>query len=62
MINTVQANNHNLWNQIVKKETEVRRNYEYLTGDTLAKKFYNGSNATNVELGLKTYKNNFNQP
>ena len=62
MINTVQANNHNLWNQIVRKETEVRRNYEYLTGETLAKKFYNGSNATNVELGQNTYKSKFNQP
>ena len=52
MINTVQAKDHCLWDQIVKKELAAKRRYEFLTGETVAKKFFNGQNKTNVDVNL----------
>ena len=56
MIHTVQANDHRLWDQIVKKEIGSKRRFEYLTGETVAKQFYSGTNYDNVEQGLQTYR------
>lgn len=55
MIGTAYANDHTLWGQIVKKENDVKARYEYLTGETSAKKFYNGSNSVNVDSKLQTF-------
>ena len=55
MIGTTYTNDHTLWNQIVKKENEAKARFEFLTGETSAKKFYNGSNSKNVYSKLQTY-------
>ena len=55
MINTSQSNEHALWNQVVRRENEAKRRFEFLTGETQAKKFYNGQNVTNVENKLSTF-------
>ena len=47
---------HALWDQIVKKEAATKQRFEYLTGQTQAKKFYNGQNAQNVDKTLVTYQ------
>ena len=59
MINTVQAGDHRLWDQIVRKEQEAKKRFEFLTGETVARKFYNGSNLDNVDKNLQTYKGKF---
>ncbi len=43
MINTNLAGNHALWDQVVRKETEAKKRFEFLTGETSAKKFFNGT-------------------
>ena len=49
MINTMMQGDHALWNQIVEKEARTKQRFEYLTGQTQAKKFFNGQNNDNVE-------------
>ena len=55
MINTSLGNEHALWDQIIRKENVAKQRFEYLTGETQAKKFYNGQNANNVDNKLDTY-------
>ena len=55
MINTGQSNEHALWGQIVRRENEAKRRFEYLTGETQAKKFYQGQNVGNVDKNLSTF-------
>ena len=55
MINTSLGNEHALWDQIVRKETVTKKHFEYLTGETDARKFFNGSNLQNVDTHLKTF-------
>lgn len=52
MLNTVQAVNHRLWDQIVKKELDAKKRFEYLTGETNAKQFYSNQNKDNVEKNM----------
>lgn len=47
---------HALWNQIVEKEARTKQRFEYLTGQTQAKKFFNGQNTDNVDKTLVTYQ------
>ena len=54
MISTAYGKDHALWDQIVKKETETKKRFEYMTGETVAKKFFNGTNAFNVNKNLTT--------
>ena len=56
MIKTATGREHALWSQIVNKESDTRRRFEYMTGETTAKKFFQGQNAPNVERNLDTYK------
>ena len=46
---------HRLWDQIVKKEAIQKARFEYLTGETSAKKFFNGTNSTNVDTNMLTF-------
>lgn len=55
MIRTAYTNDHTLWNQIVSKENNTKARYEFLTGETSAKKFYNGTNVKNVDTKLNTF-------
>ena len=55
MIGTVYTNNHRLWGQICQKEIDSKARYEYLTGETSAKKFFSGSNSVNVDSKLQTF-------
>lgn len=52
MINTTYAKDHVLWDHIVRKENEAKRRWEFLTGDTSAKKFYSGALEGNVDRHL----------
>lgn len=54
MISTAYGKDHALWDQIVKKELEAKKRFEYMTGETQAKKFFNGTNTNNVNKNLKT--------
>lgn len=47
---------HALWDQIVRKEAETKKRFEYLTGQTQAKKFYNGQGEKNVDHTLVTFQ------
>ena len=57
MINTVLATNHTLWDQIVKKELEAKKRFEYLTGESVERKFYSKQNEDNVKKSLNVDKN-----
>ena len=57
MINTVLATNHTLWDQIVKKEQEAKKRFEYLTGESVERKFYSQQNEDNVKKSLNVDKN-----
>lgn len=48
---------HALWDQIVRKESETKHRFEILTGETSAKKFYNGQNHRNVSQRIVTLNN-----
>lgn len=52
MIGTAYSKDHYLWDQIVKKEAVAKKRFEYLTGQTTAKKFFNGTNTGNVDRRL----------
>ena len=54
MISTAYGKDHALWDQIVKKELEAKKRFEFMTGETVAKKFFNGTNAFNVDKNLAT--------
>ena len=68
MIGTAYSKDHTLWDQIVRKETEAKKRFEYMTGETVAKKFFNGTNTFNVDKNLQTvasrdpYHSTFNTP
>ena len=49
------SKDHRLWDQIVKKEAIQKARFEYLTGETTAKKFFNGTNSTNVDTNMLTF-------
>ena len=55
MINTSYGNEHALWDQVVRKENGAKQHFEFLTGETDAKKFYNGQNTKNVDDRLNTF-------
>jgi len=55
MIKTTYGKEHALWDQIVRKETDARKRFEYLTGETAAKKFYNGQLCNSVDRKLQTF-------
>lgn len=57
MISTATAGNHALWDQVVRKEADAKRRFEFITGDTQAKKFFSGSLKNSVEGKLQTYGN-----
>ena len=59
MIRTLYTKDHVLWDKIVRKENEAKRRWEYLTGDTSAKKFYNGVLESRVDERLETYDKAF---
>ena len=42
MINTAMSKDHALWDQIVRKEVDAKKRFEFMTGETQAKKFYSG--------------------
>ena len=52
MIGTAYSKDHYLWDQIVKKEADAKKRFEYLTGQTTATKFFNGTNRQNVDRNL----------
>ena len=52
MISTAYGKDHALWDQIVRKETDAKKRFEYMTGETVAKKFFNGTNTANVNKNL----------
>ena len=56
MINTGYAKEHALWDQILRKEVDAKKRFEFLTGETQAKKFFSGTNRTNVDKGLDTFE------
>ena len=56
MIATAYGKDHALWDQIVRKEMDVKKRFEFLTGETTAKKFYNGTNKQNVDKRLNTFE------
>ena len=59
MINTGNHREHALWGQIVGKESEARKRFEYLTGETSAKKFFNGTLKRDVDTKLQTFDAQF---
>lgn len=59
MISTAYGKDHALWDQIVKKETEAKKRFEYMTGETTASKFFNGTNQGNVDKKLQTISSQF---
>lgn len=59
MIGTAFSKDHALWGQIVNKESETRKRFEYLTGETQAKKFFNGTMKTGVDAKLETFDGQF---
>lgn len=44
MFNTMMQGDHRLWDQIVRKESDAKKRFEYLTGHTQAARFFNGVN------------------
>jgi hypothetical protein len=60
MINTATSKDHALWDQIVRKEADQKARFEYLTGETVARKFFNGNNSFNVEKKITTYNKRLN--
>ena len=54
MISTAYGKDHALWDQIVRKETEAKKRFEFMTGQTTATKFFNGTNVSNVDKNLMT--------
>lgn len=55
MIGTAYSKDHALWGQIVNKESDTRKRFEYLTGETQAKKFFNGTMKAGVDARLETF-------
>lgn len=55
MIGTGYNKEHALWDQIVRKEADTKRKFEFMTGETTAKKFYNGTLRGDVDQKLATY-------
>ena len=39
----------------MRKETEAKKRFEYMTGETTATRFFNGTNSMNVNRGLNTF-------
>ena len=39
----------------MRKETEAKKRFEYMTGETTATRFFNGKNRMNVSKGLNTF-------
>lgn len=44
MINTSLSKDHALWDQVVRKEAIAKQRFEFMTGETTATKFFNGTN------------------
>lgn len=59
MINTGYNKEHALWDQIVKKEAETKKRFEFMTGETTAKRFFNGTLCNSVDNRLTTYAKSF---
>ena len=49
MMNAMLAQDHALWDQIVKKEAVTKKRFEFLTGETTAKNFFSGVNKNDVD-------------
>lgn len=49
MIGTGYHKEHALWDQIVRKEMDAKKRFEFLTGETTAKKFFNGTLKSSVD-------------
>ena len=45
----------------MRKEVETKKRFEYMTGETAAKKFFNGTNAFNVDKNLTTMASQMHQ-
>ena len=54
MIKTNLARDHALWNQITRKENTTRQQFEFMTGQTQADRFFSGNNKPFVDNNLKT--------
>ena len=52
MITTSRAREHDLWNQIVTKEINVKKRFESVTGETIADRYFGGQNKPYVESML----------
>lgn len=59
MIGTGYSKEHALWDQYVRKEVDAKKRFEFMTGETTAKKFYNGTLRNSVDKRLTTYDNKF---
>ena len=55
MIKTAMSKDHALWDQIVRKEAEQKARFEYLTGETVARKFFNGTNWITLAVVTTTF-------
>ena len=54
MMRTDYMRTHQLWSQIAEKENETRKQFEYMTGETQADRFFSGQNRPQVDKKLKT--------
>ena len=55
MIGTGYHKEHALWDQIVRKESDTRKRFEFLTGQTQAKKFFQGTLRNSVDNRMTTF-------
>ena len=54
MIGTAYSKEHALWAQVVRNEAVAKQRFEFMTGETTATKFFNGTNRSNVDEKLMT--------